>query len=67
MPKAVIFRYMLPDLLSGNDMLAFFSFDGDILRARRQSQGSWHNEILCLTRIQKGDKYTVGNWLEYDD
>ena len=68
MSKAVITSYTLLDFISEADMVAFFSFveahmekHADNLRANGMTK-------FYVSRVfNKGDKFTIGNWLEYED
>ena len=60
MSKAIITSYTLLDFLSEGDMLAFFTF------VEEHMEGHAAN-LRVHGMTNKGDKYTISNWLEYDD
>ncbi|MEC7496262.1 MAG: hypothetical protein VX773_09110, partial [Pseudomonadota bacterium] len=68
MTQATITSYTLLDFISEGDMDLFFSFIEDHMdehAARLRGNGMTK---FYVTRIfNKGDKFTIANWLEYRD
>ena len=68
MTQATITSYTLLDFISEGDMKLFFSFieehmDEHAARLRENGMTKFY-----VTRIfNKGDKFTIANWLEYRD
>ena len=68
MTQATITSYTLLDFISEGDMNLFFSFieehmDEHAARLRENGMTKFY-----VTRIfNKGDKFTIANWLEYRD
>ena len=68
MSNSVITSNTLMDFLSEADMITFLSFaeknmqkQADYLRANGMTK-------FYISRVfNKGDKFTIGNWLEYKD
>ena len=68
MSKAVITSYTLLDFLSEGDMLAFFAFVEEKIEAHATNlRARGMTKFYVLRVFNKGDKYTIGNWLEYED
>ena len=68
MSKAVITSYKLLDFLSEGDMLAFFSFVEENMEGHAANLRAHGMTKFYVSRVfNKGDKYTIGNWLEYED
>ena len=68
MSKAVITSYTLLDFLSEGDMLAFFTFVEEHMEGHAANLRAHGMTKFYVSRVfNKGDKYTIGNWLEYED
>ena len=68
MTQATITSYTLLDFISEGDMDLFFSFIEDHMdkhAARLRENGM--TKFYVSRVFNKGDKYTIGNWLEYED
>ena len=68
MTQAKITSYTLLDFISEGDMDLFFSFIEDHMdehAARLRENGM--TKFYVSRVFNKGDKYTIGNWLEYED
>ena len=66
--KALITSYTLLDFLSDGDMLAFFIFVEEHMVWHAANLRANDVEIFYVSRLfNKGDKCTIGNWLEYED
>ena len=65
MSKAVITSYTLLDFLSEGDMLAFFTFVEEHMEGHAANLRAHGMTKFYVSRVfNKGDKYTIGNWLE---
>ena len=68
MSKAVITSYTLLDFLSEGDMFAFFTFVEEHMEGHAANLSAHGMTKFYVSRVfNKGDKYTIGNWLEYED
>jgi hypothetical protein len=68
MSKAVITSYTLLDFLSEADMIAFFAFVEENMEAHAANLKAHGMTKFYVSRVfNKGDKFTIGNWLEYQD
>ena len=68
MSKAVITSYTLLDFLSEGDMLAFFNFVEEHMEGHAANLRAHGMKKFYVSRVfNKGYKYTIGNWLEYED
>ncbi len=68
MSKSVITSYTLIDFLSEADMLAFLSFAEESMQAHADNLKAHRITKFYISRIfNKGDKFAIGNWLEYED
>ena len=68
MSKAIITSYTLLDFLSEGDMLAFFTFVEEHMEGHAANLRVHGMTKFYVSRVfNKGDKYTIGNWLEYRD
>ena len=66
MSKAVITSYTLLYFLSECDVLAFFTFVEKNMEGHAANLRSYGMKKFYVSRVlNKGDKYTIGNWLEY--
>ena len=68
MSKATITSYTLLDFLSEGDMVAFFAFVEANMEAHADNLRTNGMTKFYVSRVfNKGDKFTIGNWLEYKD
>ena len=68
MSKSVITSYTLVDFLSEADMLAFLLFAEESMQAHAYKLKAKGMTKFYISRVfNKGDKFTIGNWLEYED
>ena len=68
MSKSVITSYTLMDFLSEADMLAFLSFAEESMQAHANNLRANGMTKFYISRVfNKGDKFTIANWLEYED
>ena len=68
MSKAVITSYTLLDFLSEGGMLAFFTFVEEHMEGYAANLRAHSMKKFYVWRVfNKDDKYTIGNWLEYED
>ena len=68
MSKAVITSYTLLDFLSEGDMFAFFTFIEENMEGHAANLRAHGMTKFYVSRVfNKGDKYTIDNWLEYED
>jgi predicted TPR repeat methyltransferase len=68
MSKSVITSYTLIDFLSEADMLTFLSFAEESMQALADNLKANGMTKFYISRVlNKGDKFTIGNWLEYED
>ena len=68
MSKAVITSYTLLDFLSEGDMRAFFTFVKEHMEGHAANLRAHRMTQFYVSRLfNKDDKYTIGNWLEYED
>ena len=68
MSKAVITSYTLLDFISESDMIAFLTFVESHMEGRAANLRAHGITKFYVSRVfNKGDKYTIGNWLEYKD
>ena len=68
MSKSVITSYTLMDFLSEADMLAFLSFAEESMQAHADNlKAHGMTKFYISTVFDKGDKFTIRNWLEYED
>lgn len=68
MSKSVITSYTLMDFISEGDMLEFINFVEENMQTHADNLRANGMIKFYISRIfNKGDKYTIGNWLEYKD
>ena len=68
MSKAVITSYTLMDFMSEGDMNGFFSFvESQMERHAANLRANGMTKFYVSRVFNKGDKFTVGNWLEYEN
>jgi hypothetical protein len=68
MSKSVITSYTLMDFLSEADMIAFLSFAEKNMQKHADNLRANGMTKFYISRVfNKGDKFTIGNWLEYKD
>ena len=68
MSKSVITSYTLMDFLSKADVLTFLSFAEESMQALADNLKANGMTKFYISRVlNKGDKFTIGNWLEYED
>ena len=68
MSKALITSYTLMDFMSEADMNGFFSFvEGHMEQHAANLRANGMTRFYVSRVFNKGDKFTIGNWLEYKD
>ena len=68
MSKSVITSYTLMDFLSEADMITFLSFAEKNTQKQTDNLRTNGMTKFYISRVfNKGDKFTIGNWLEYKD
>ena len=68
MSKAVITSYTLLDFMSEADMNGFFSFVESNMEQHAVNLRANGMTKFYISRVfNKGDKFTIGNWLEYEN
>ena len=66
MSKAVITSYTLLDFMSEADMNGFFSFvESNMEQHAANLRANGMTKFYIFRVFNKGDKFTIGNWLEY--
>ena len=66
MSKAVITSYTLLDFMSEADMNGFFSFvESNMEQHAANLRANGMTKFYISRVFNKGDKFTIGNWLEY--
>lgn len=68
MSKAVIISYTLLDFMSEADMNGFFSFVESKMEQHAVNLRANSMTKFYISRVfNKGDKFTICNWLEYEN